>query len=56
MLAFLLLTGFGLLLQRYAAKFRRAKPPSLALALANISGPGSLARSIAVSLGSASAC
>ncbi len=50
-LAFLLLTGFGLLLQRYAAKFRRAKPPSLALALASISGPGSLARSIAVSLG-----
>ena len=27
--AFLLLTGFGLLLQRYAARFRRAKPPSL---------------------------
>jgi putative ABC transport system permease protein len=50
-LAFLLLTGFGLLLQLYAARFRRAKPPSLALALANIAGPGSLARSIAVSLG-----
>ena len=49
--AFILLTGFGLMLQRYAAKFRRAKPPSLALALASISGPGSLARSIAVSLG-----
>ncbi len=49
--AFLLLTGFGLLLQHYAAKFRRIKPPSLALALASISGPGSLARSIAVSLG-----
>ena len=49
--AFILLTGFGLLLQRYAAKFRRAKPPSLALALASISGPGSLARSIAVTLG-----
>jgi len=46
-----LLTGFGLLLQRYAARFRRAKPPSLALALASIAGPGSLARSIAVSLG-----
>jgi putative ABC transport system permease protein len=49
--AFILLTGFGLLLQRYAAKFRRAKPPSLALALASISGPGSLARSISVTLG-----
>ena len=49
--AFLLLTGFGLLLQRYAARFRRAKPPSLGLALASIGGPGSLARSIAVSLG-----
>ena len=32
-------------------EFRRAKPPSLALALASIGGPGSLARSIAVSLG-----
>jgi putative ABC transport system permease protein len=49
--AFLLLTGFGLLLQRYAAKFRRTGPPSLGLALASIAGPGSLARSIAVSLG-----
>jgi len=49
--AFLLLTGFGLLLQHYAARFRRAKPNSLALALASIAGPGSLARSIAVSLG-----
>ena len=37
--------------QRYAARFRRAKPPSLGLALASIGGPGSLARSIAVSLG-----
>jgi putative ABC transport system permease protein len=50
-LSFLLLTGFGLLLQRLAARFRRAKPPTLALALASIGGPGSLARSIAVSLG-----
>jgi putative ABC transport system permease protein len=49
--AFLLLTGFGLLLQRYAARFRRAKPASLALALTSIAGPGSLARSIAISLG-----
>jgi putative ABC transport system permease protein len=49
--SFLLLTGFGLLLQRLAARFRRAKPPALSLALASIGGPGSLARSIAVSLG-----
>ena len=49
--AFLLLTGFGILLQRYAARFRRIRPPSLALALTSLAGPGSLARSIAVSLG-----
>jgi putative ABC transport system permease protein len=49
--AFLLLTGFGLLLQRYAARFRRTKPAALALALTSMAGPGSLARSIAVSLG-----
>jgi putative ABC transport system permease protein len=48
---FFLLIGFGLLLQHYAARFRRTKPPALALALASIAGPGSLARSIAVSLG-----
>jgi putative ABC transport system permease protein len=48
---FLLLTGFGLLVQRYAARLRRAKLPSLGLALSSIGGPGSLARSIAVSLG-----
>jgi len=50
-LAFLLLTGFGLLVQRLAAKLRRAKPASLALAIASIGGPGSLARAIAVSPG-----
>jgi putative ABC transport system permease protein len=50
-LAFLLLTGFGLLVQRLAARFRRTRPASLALALASIGGPGSLARAIAVSLG-----
>ncbi len=50
-LAFLLLTGFGLLIQRLAARFRRTRPASLALALASIGGPGSLARAIAVSLG-----
>jgi putative ABC transport system permease protein len=49
--AFLLLTIFGLFLQRYAARFRRTRPPSLALALTSIAGPNSLARSIAVSLG-----
>jgi putative ABC transport system permease protein len=49
--AFALLTGFGILLQRLAARFRRTKPPALALALTSIAGPGSLARSIAVSLG-----
>jgi putative ABC transport system permease protein len=49
--AFLLLTGFGLLLQRYAGRFRRAKGPSLRLALASIAGPASLAKSIAISLG-----
>jgi len=48
---FFLLIGFGLLLQHYAARFRRTKPPALSLALASIAGPGSLARSIAVSLG-----
>jgi putative ABC transport system permease protein len=49
--AFLLLTAFGLFLQRYAARFRRTRPASLALALTSIAGPNSLARSIAVSLG-----
>jgi putative ABC transport system permease protein len=48
---FFLLIGFGMLLQHYAARFRRTKSPSLSLALASIGGPGSLARSIAVSLG-----
>ena len=38
-LAFLLLTGFGLLVQRLAARFRRVKLPSLNLALASIGGP-----------------
>ncbi len=49
--AFLLLSGFGLLVQRLAAKRRRVRAPSLALALSSIGGPASLARSIAVSLG-----
>jgi putative ABC transport system permease protein len=48
---FVLLLGFGWLLQRLAARFRRAKPPSLALALTSIAGPGSIARQVAISLG-----
>ncbi len=49
--AFGLLLGFGLLVQRLAARFRRTKPPAWGLALASIGAPGSLARSISVSLG-----
>jgi putative ABC transport system permease protein len=49
--AFLLLSGFGLLVQRLAAKRRPVRAPSLVLALSSIGGPASLARSIAVSLG-----
>jgi putative ABC transport system permease protein len=49
--AFLLLSGFGLLVQRLAAKRRPVGAPALALALSSIGGPSSLARSIAVSLG-----
>ena len=48
---FLLLLGFGWLLQKLAARFRRTKPPAWALALASIAGPGSIARQVAVSLG-----
>ena len=48
---FLLLLGFGWLLQKLAARFRRTKPVPLALALASIAGPGSIARQVAVSLG-----
>ena len=49
--AFGLLLGFGTLVQRFAARHRRTKPPALALAWASIGAPGSLARAIAVSLG-----
>lgn len=49
--AFGLLLGFGILVQRLAARFRRSKPPAWGLALASIGAPGSLARSISVSLG-----
>jgi putative ABC transport system permease protein len=48
---FVLLLGFGWLLQRLAARFRRTKPPALSLALASIAGPGSIARQVAISLG-----
>jgi len=50
-ISFVLLLSFGLLMQRLAARFGRAKPPAWGLALASIGSPGSLARSIAVSLG-----
>src|SRR5262249_59410553 len=49
-LAFLLLNGFGLLLQRLAARFRRTKPASFALPFATTSGPGSPARPTTLSL------
>jgi len=49
--AFGLLLGFGALVQRFAARHRRTKPPAFALAWASIGAPGSLARAIAVSLG-----
>jgi putative ABC transport system permease protein len=49
--AFVVFIGFGWALQRLAARRRRVRPPSLALALASIAGPGSLARDVAVSLG-----
>jgi putative ABC transport system permease protein len=49
--AFVVLLGFGAMLQRLAARFRRTKPPAWGLALSSIGAPGSLARSTAVSLG-----
>ncbi len=49
--AFVLLLGFGALVQRLAARFRRTKPPAWGLALSSIGAPGSLARAISVSLG-----
>jgi len=51
LVAFGLLLGFGALVQRYAARHRRTKPPAVALAWASIGAPGSLARAITVSLG-----
>jgi putative ABC transport system permease protein len=49
--AFLAFYGFGWVLQRLAAKFRRTRKPALALACASIAAPGSLARAVAISLG-----
>ena len=49
--AFLFFLAFGWGLRRLAARFRRSRPPALALALASIGGPGSLARSVAIALG-----
>ena len=46
--SFLFFVGFGWVLKHTAAKFRRQRFPSLSLALASIAGPGSLARSVAV--------
>jgi putative ABC transport system permease protein len=51
LLAFALLLGFGMLVQRIAGRYRRTKPPAWGLALASIGAPSSLARPIAVSLG-----
>ncbi|MGC2409975.1 MAG: FtsX-like permease family protein [Methyloceanibacter sp.] len=48
---FLLLWGFGWALQGLAARFRHSKPPALAVALASIAGPGSIAGQVAISLG-----
>jgi putative ABC transport system permease protein len=49
--ALLLLWGFGWLIERAAARFRRSKPPALSLAMTSIAGPGSIARQVAISLG-----
>lgn len=49
--AFGALLGFGLAIQRFAARHRRTRPPAWALAWSSIGAPGSLARSVTVSLG-----
>lgn len=51
LLIFLLFWGAGAGIRRLAAAIKRPKRAELALALANIAGPGSLARTIALSLG-----
>jgi putative ABC transport system permease protein len=48
---FVLFWSVGTGMRRLAASFKRPKRPEMALALANIGGPGSLARTIALSLG-----
>ncbi len=48
---FALFWAAGIAIKRLAARIARPKRPEMALALANIGGPGSLARTIALSLG-----
>jgi putative ABC transport system permease protein len=48
---FALFWGAGIAIRKGAQSLRRPKQPELALALANIGGPGSLSRTIALSLG-----
>jgi putative ABC transport system permease protein len=47
----LLLWGFGWMMEKIAARFRRAKPAALSLAMTSIASPGSIARQVAISLG-----
>jgi putative ABC transport system permease protein len=49
--AFFLFLGAGWAIAKLAGRRRLSRPASLALALASIAGPGSLARAITVSLG-----
>ncbi len=48
---FVLFWSFGTGIRRLAARLKRPKRPEMALALANIGGPASLSRTIALSLG-----
>jgi putative ABC transport system permease protein len=48
---FALFWGAGIGIRRLAASIKRPKRPEVALALANIAGPASLARTVALSLG-----
>lgn len=48
---FALFWGVGTGIRQFAAKLARPKRPEIALALANIAGPASLSRTIALSLG-----
>ncbi len=49
--ALLLLWGFGWIIEKVAARYRRSKPPALSLAMTSIAAPGSIARQVAISLG-----